>query len=69
MINFNECFISLASGLVIFIIISAYKRSKDEKINKSECLKISCLVSSIVFAIISLYSKPLEPILSEPFEQ
>ena len=66
--NYNEFFISISSGLVIFILISAYKRSKDESINRGECLKISCVVSAIVFAIITLYSKPLEPILSEPFD-
>lgn len=64
----NELFIALATGLITFIIISAYKKSQNQDINKADCFKISLLFASITFAILSVYTKPLEPILSEPFE-
>ena len=63
----NELFLALGAGLVVFIIVSAYKKSKNEAVDRNEIFKIALVVTAIVFGILLVYNKPLEPVLSEPF--
>jgi hypothetical protein len=63
----NEIFLSLGAGLCIFIIITAYKKSKNETIDRNETAKLSLVISAIVFGILLVYNKPMEPVLAEPF--
>ena len=63
----NELFLALGAGLIVFIIVSAYKKSKNEVVDRNETFKISLVVTAIVFGILLVYNKPLEPVLSEPF--
>ena len=63
----NEIFLSLGAGLCIFIIITAYKKSKNESIDRNEIVKLSLVISAIVFGILLVYNKPMEPVLAEPF--
>ena len=63
----NELFLALGAGLVLFIIVTAYQKSKNEAVNRNETFKISLVVTAIVFGILLVYNKPLEPVLSEPF--
>jgi len=65
--NPNEIFISAASALVVFILITIYKNSKNETVDRSETCKISVVVGLLIFGILAVYTKPLEPILNEPF--
>ena len=60
-------FISLGAGISIFIIMSAYKKSKNETIDRNELAKVSLIVAAIVFGVLLVYNKPMEPVLSEPF--
>lgn len=63
----NELFLALGAGLVVFIIVSAYKKSKNETVDRNETFKIALVVTAVVFGILLVYNKPLEPVLSEPF--
>ena len=63
----NELFLSLGAGLIVFIIVSAYKKTKNEQVDRNETFKISLVVAAIVFGILLVYNKPMEPVLSEPF--
>ena len=63
----NELFLSLGAGLIVFIIVSAYQKSKNEHVDRNETFKISLVVAAIVFGILLVYNKPMEPVLSEPF--
>lgn len=63
----NEIFLSLGAGLCIFIVITAYKKSKNENIDRNEIAKLSLVISAIVFGILLVYNKPMEPVLAEPF--
>ena len=63
----NEIFLSLGAGLCVFIIITAYKKSKNENIDRNEIAKLSLVISAIVFGILLVYNKPMEPVLAEPF--
>ena len=63
----NEIFLALGAGLCIFIIITAYKKSKNENIDRNEMAKLSLVITAIVFGILLVYNKPLEPVLTEPF--
>ena len=63
----NEIFISLSAGLCMFIMLTAYKKSKNETYERGELIKMSLLVSSLILGILLLYNKPIEPVLSEPF--
>lgn len=63
----QEIFISVGAGLCTFILLIAYKKSKNENVVRSEVLKMSMFVSAIIYGILMLYNKPTEPVLSEPF--
>jgi hypothetical protein len=63
----NEIFIALGSGLCVFILLTGYKKSKNENIDRGELIKMSVLVSALILGILMLYNKPMEPVLSEPF--
>ena len=60
-------FIALGAGLSIFIVMSAYKKNKNETVDRNEIAKISLFVAAIVFGVLLVYNKPMEPVLSEPF--
>jgi hypothetical protein len=63
----SELFISLGAGLCVFILLTGYKKSKNENVDRSELIKISVLVSALILGILMVYNKPMEPVLSEPF--
>ena len=63
----NEIFLSLGAGLCVFILVAAYKKSKNENIDRGEAAKLSIVISAIVFGILLAYNKPSEPVLAEPF--
>ena len=44
----NELFLALGAGLVVFIIVSAYKKSKNEAVDRNEIFKIALVVTAIV---------------------
>tara|TARA_B110000977_G_C11091322_1_gene497068 strand:+ start:12020 stop:12259 length:240 start_codon:yes stop_codon:yes gene_type:complete len=63
----SELFISSGAGLCMFIMLTSYKKSKNENIDRGELIKISILVSALILGILMVYNKPVEPVLSEPF--
>lgn len=67
LMNKNEIFLALGAGLCTFIIISAYKKSKNENVDRNEIAKLSLVITAIVFSILLVYNKPMEPVLAEPF--
>jgi hypothetical protein len=48
-------------------LLTGYKKSKNENVDRSELIKISVLVSALILGILMVYNKPMEPVLSEPF--
>lgn len=65
--NTNEIFLALGAGLCVFIFITAYKKSKNETVDRNEIAKLSLVITAIVFGVLLVYNKPMEPVLAEPF--
>jgi len=63
----NPMYRSLVGGIVAFISIALIKKLQGERINRMELLKISIVVSGIVFALSGSAQSADSAVLSEPF--
>lgn len=63
-----EIAIPVGSGLCTFILGTVYKKTKNEKMDRSELIKYAFIVALIAFIVVILQNNNgKEPILSEPF--
>ena len=65
--NNNPYFMSLLIGILVFIVMSLYKKSKNEDVNRTECFKMSAIFSLLSFGALQVYDKKPSPIMTEPF--
>lgn len=65
--NTNPYFLSIATGIVVFLMMTVIKRNKKENVDRSELFKISAVVSILCFGILQFYDKKPLPTLTEPF--
>lgn len=65
--DINPMYRSLLGGIVAFISVALIKKLQGERINRMELLKISIVVSGIVFALSGAAQGADAVVLSEPF--
>lgn len=63
----NPYFLSALSGFVVYITQLLIKKSKGEKTDKMDMIKIALIVSIGVFCLLSFYERENPPTLNEPF--
>lgn len=63
----NPYFLSALSGFIVYITQLLIKKSKGEKADKLDMLKLALIVTIGVFGILSFYERERPPTLNEPF--